>query len=519
MPNNSTKPPASPKSALTRKWIICAVAVVVFVSVALPVIEHFWPYRYRNVKPTLQTVFASQIEIAHYHRIYFPHPGFIADGIVLRRDSALDLPPVGSIDHIRVEGRWIDLLLFRNRIWLVRAQGLHVIVPPIGSKANHQDFPAGSANDFTGPTTAVETLDLDNATLDIVRIGGGKYSFPIRSLVIRNLQQNKAIHFDVDMLNARPTGHIQAHGSFGPLLANKLGDTPVTGQFTFTDVKLSDIGGIGGGLTSKGSFHGNLAGIEVQADSDLPDFAVGSAQPTHISATSSGTVNALTGDILLHSIDLRLGRSALHLQGAISGQPKQTVLDLSVDNGRAEDILHPFLNNPSPIAGPVKLHAHAVLAPGTHGATFLQRLKMDGSFDVPTERLTNPTTAQKLSAFSQRAQGLPLPPPDAPNTDLLSSLSGSVHIQNGVAHASRLDFELPGASVLLNGTFDLRSQTVNMQGDVRMRTDISHVTTGFKSALLKPLAPLFKKKHAGAVVPIAVTGTSGNFKIGQNILR
>jgi len=518
MPRKSKKP-ATPTFALSRTRILCVIAVVVFLSAALPVIDHYWPYRYRNVMPTLQTVFASKIKIDHYHRIYLPHPGFIADGIVLRRNSALNLPPVGSVDHIRVEGRWIDLLLFRNRIWLVRAQGLHVIVPPVGSEANHQDFPAGSANDFTGPTTAVETLDLDNTTLDILRVGGGKYSFPIRSLVIRNLQKNKAIEFDVDMLNAKPTGHIQAHGTFGPLLADKLGDTPVTGQFTFTDVKLSDIGGISGGLTSKGSFHGSLTEIEVTADSNIPDFAVGNAQPTSISATSSGAVNALNGDVLLHAVDVHIARSTLHVQGSIAGAPKQTVLDLSVNNGRVQDILHPFLNNPSPIAGPVQLHAHTVLARGSKGATFLQRLKMDGSFEVPTERLTNPTTAQKLTAFSERAQGLPSPPPDSPDTDVLSSLSGSVHIQDGIAHAARLDFELPGASVQVSGTYDLRSQTANLQGDVRMQADISHVTTGFKSALLKPLAPMFKKKHAGAVVPIAITGKSGNFKIGQNILR
>jgi hypothetical protein len=39
-----------------------------------------------------------------------------------------------------------------------------------------------------------------------------------------------------------------------------------------------------------------------------------------------------------------------------------------------------------------------------------------------------------------------------------------------------------------------------------MDTDISHAATGFKSFLLKPLAPFFKKKNAGAVISIAVTG-------------
>jgi hypothetical protein len=58
-----------------------------------------------------------------------------------------------------------------------------------------------------------------------------------------------------------------------------------------------------------------------------------------------------------------------------------------------------------------------------------------------------------------------------------------------------------------------------MLGDVKMESDISHATTGFKSLLLKPLAPFFKKKNAGAVVPIAVTGKPGDYKVSQNLLH
>ncbi len=50
-----------------------------------------------------------------------------------------------------------------------------------------------------------------------------------------------------------------------------------------------------------------------------------------------------------------------------------------------------------------------------------------------------------------------------------------------------------------------------------MDTDISHATTGFKSFLLKPLAPFFKKRNAGAVVPIAITGTPGHYQVTQDI--
>ncbi len=52
-----------------------------------------------------------------------------------------------------------------------------------------------------------------------------------------------------------------------------------------------------------------------------------------------------------------------------------------------------------------------------------------------------------------------------------------------------------------------------------MQSDLSHTTTGFKSVLMKPLIPFFKKKKAGAVIPIAVTGGPGEYKVTQDILH
>jgi hypothetical protein len=52
-----------------------------------------------------------------------------------------------------------------------------------------------------------------------------------------------------------------------------------------------------------------------------------------------------------------------------------------------------------------------------------------------------------------------------------------------------------------------------------MKSDISHAVTGWKSILLKPLAPFFKKKKAGAAVPIAITGKPGHYQVSSNILH
>jgi AsmA-like C-terminal region len=491
------------------------------------VIDAYWPYRYRNVEPLLQKVFASQIKIDHYHRIYFPHPGFVATGLTLRRNSAPDLPPIGSARDLLVQGNWLDLLLFRDRVRLVDVGGLQVVIPPVGSRANHEDFPPGSSGDFAGPTTVVEEFNVHDAELDILRVDGGRYSFPIRQLVIRNLRKGSSISYFVDMQNAIPGGHIVANGSMGPLYPDDLGATPVSGEFTFTPVNLGDIYGISGTFSANGHFKGALTAIEANAYSVTPDFAVGSGKPTRLEAVGHLTVNGLNGNIVLHSIDAHVGATTVHVSGEILGAPKVTNLDLTVTKGRAEDILRPFFKEKVPVTGSVWLQSHAYIAAAEGGQKFLQRLRMDGAFDIPNEWLTNKGTEQSLSAFSQRAQGLKQPEVETSATDpaagdvgeVLSSLKGPARIRNGVVSTDGLDFQVPGAVVKVKGTFSLYDKSVHMVGDLHMQTDLSHVTTGFKSVLLKPFAPFFKKQNAGAVIPIAITGSPNHYQVTQDLLH
>jgi len=531
------KAPASSKprnksTVWTRKmtlWTMClATPIVLLAAMGAYFIPTYWPYRYKSVQPMLEEVLASNVKIGHYHRIYFPNPGFMATDIVLSRKSATGLPPLGSASSVSVQGTWLDLLLLRKRVRLVDITNLHIVIPPLGSEANHKDFPPGSSADFGGPTAVIEQLRLHQSTLDIMRGNGSRYSFPIQQLIIRNLQKGQPLAYAVDMRNAKPSGHILSTGSFGPVNSNNLGATPLSGQFTFVQVNLRDIGSISGTLSSKGQFHGTLAAMDADATSNTPDFAVGSGKPTPFAASVHCTINGVNGDIVLHAIDATTGATTINVQGSIMGSPKVINVDMAVANGRVQDILRPFVHQQIPVAGVVSLHTHAHVDPGGPGLKFLQRLKVDGSFDAPAERLTNKATEQKLSAFSQRAQGMK-PDKDSAgqssdssaasnsSADVVSSFNGQAKIRNGVLSTQRIALQMPGVAVDLSGSFNFRDNTVNLTGNLRMDSDISHTTTGFKSVLMKPLIPFFKKKDAGAVIPIAITGSPGKYKVTQNL--
>ena len=505
-------------------WVhVTIVAVGALLAVAAVFISANWPYRHRKIAAMLQDVLASQVTFTGYHRTYFPHPGFVATGITMRRKSALNLAPLGHVDTMVVVGTWSDLVMLRQRVELVDITGFKLVVPPIGSKENHQDFPPGSGSDFDGPDTMIARFMVHKSLLQIQRKDDKPLSFPIQQLEIRNLHKGEALTYAVDMQNAIPNGHILAHGNMGPIRGKSFLATPVSGNYAFTKANLHDVGDISGTLDARGVFKGTLEAMEVEANTITQNFAVNDGKPTPVDATMRATLFGEHGDLDIHSIDLKVRQTVIHAVGSIRGTPKVTNFDIAVEHGRAEDLMQPFIQDEVPITGPVWLQSHAYIGPP--GNTFMERLRMTGNLNVPAEKISDREAEKSLSAFSERAQGK-----EKPNTrvypngnkldeskDVLSSLQGLTRLENGIVSTSRLTFTIPGAQATMAGTFKFHGEVAHLTGNLKMETDISHTATGFKSFLLKPLAPFFKKKSAGAVVPIAVTGTPGHYKVTQDI--
>jgi hypothetical protein len=494
-------------------WVhVVIVAVGALLATAVVLISSNWPYRHRKIAPLLEDVLASQVTFTGYHRTYFPKPGFVATGITMRRRSAPDLPPLGHVDTMVVQGTWSDLIMLRRRAELVDITGLHIVVPAIGSKENHENFPPGSSQDFKGPETAIERFVVHNSLLDIMRTDGTRFSFPIQQLEIQNLHKGEALTYTIDMQNAIPTGRILAHGTMGPIVGEDILATPVTGNFAFTQVNLHDIGDISGMVDARGSFKGNLRAMEVETTAETKNFAVDDGKATPFSATMD-----------IQAIDVKIRSTTIHATGSIKGAPKLTNFDITMERGRAEDVMQPFVHDEVPISGPVWLKSHAYVGPPGDG--FMEKLRVTGELKVPAEKLSDRNAEKNLSAFSDRVLGNRTPntgvdtdnKPNDATKDVLSSVQGTARIENGVVSTSHLTFNVPGAEATMAGTFRLHGEVAHLTGDLKMNTDISHAATGFKSFLLKPLVPFFKKKNAGAVMPIAVTGTPGHYQVVQDI--
>jgi hypothetical protein len=69
-------------------------------------------------------------------------------------------------------------------------------------------------------------------------------------------------------------------------------------------------------------------------------------------------------------------------------------------------------------------------------------------------------------------------------------------------------FSIPGSSLDFEGTYTLENEALDFHGVVRMDAEISQTVTGFKSFLLEPLNPFFRKNGA-TQIPIKISGTRG----------
>jgi hypothetical protein len=82
-----------------------------------------------------------------------------------------------------------------------------------------------------------------------------------------------------------------------------------------------------------------------------------------------------------------------------------------------------------------------------------------------------------------------------------------------------LSFKIQGATVQLAGTHSLRSKAVDLSGVALLDATVSQTQTGYKSWLLKPFDPLFRKNGAGTRLSIHVAGTQDQPKIGLELGR
>jgi len=498
----------------TELILFCVVALAL---VGVDLMFYFWPFRYREVHPLLQQVFRSRVDVQKYHRTYFPHPGFVAEGVTFYRHGDTAIPPLATVERMQVIGTWTTLLFHPHLLYEIQLTGLHVRIPPPGTKARGMDFDEGVI-DTSQSELQIETIVADGTMLDLLRHRGEPpLQFRFLRLEIRNVRANQAFQFLTRVTIPGPQGTVFASGSLGPLRTNAYGATPLSGNYGLVGADLSRVDGVSGHVAARGTFGGTFSGVDVRGRAEIPDFRAGSAHQVRMSANYEVVVNGTSGDVEIRNVAVKSGNSVISASGSVAGSPKKVAVTIATNNSHLEDLLKIVEQSDPQVEGDASFQAKAEFADGP--GRFLQRLRLKGNIALDHVRFTKQQTEDSLDAFSARVRRDPPDDPKGDPPEVSADAESQTHFDRGVAYFPDIRVIFPGARARLHGRFNLLDSQIHLTGQVALEKGISHAATGWKAALLKPLTPFFRHKPAGAVVPIAVTGTAANPKVGQDLLH
>jgi hypothetical protein len=470
---------------------------------------------------TLSTKFKSKVELDAFHVSLVK--GLQVSGTGLRIFGDTDpnnhepgFQPIINVAEFKFRLGILAFLRSPMHIDTVYVKGLELNLPPREHRNEMQRMEpkAGKIK------IVVDRLVCDKAQLIINTLKPGKLplEFDIESLKMTTIGPGSPMHFDANLTNPKPEGHILSSGLFGPWQPESPRDTPVSGTYSFDHADLSTIKGIGGILSSTGKYGGVLDKIAVDGATDTPDFHIetsGRKVPLH--TDFHAVVDGTSGDTYLQPVKAKILNTWLTANGSVvrSQNPKghEVELDVTIEKGRIEDLLRLAVRTDPPVmTGTVRLKTKFDLPPGEPDVA--NRLKLTGNFEVSAAHFTNEKIQDKIDALSMRSQGKPKLAGDGTAENVHSDMTGTFDLGAGLLSFSQLDYRIPGTQVDLTGTYSLDGNQFDFHGKARMDAKLSQMVTGWKSILLKPVDPFFSKNGAGTEIPVKITGTKSEPHFG-----
>ena len=504
---------------MRRYWPIwTALFLCALLTAGSAILIHEWPFTEANVRNTLQKRFAREVTIQRFTKTWFP-PGCIAENVQFLHRKRKDLPPLVTARRLTLRTSYHNLIIPPRRIAEVTITGLQVTVPPNSPDGTNAVMPLTDTG--SGNTFGIDRIETTDARLEFLpkQTGAKPIELIIHQLTLEHVAQSRPSNFHAVLRSPKPPGQITVSGQFGPWNAGHPASTPVSGTYLFEDAKLAVFHGLSGTLSSRGTFEGHLGKLETAGSVDVPDFHVdGGCSTTHLTANFRAGVDSKNGDVRIDSAEAHAAHSMLTVHGEVRGTPgrrgKTAYLEIAMQQGRVEDLLLFFSERKkASMTGPVHFRAKAEIPPGSG---FLKKIRLSGDFVVENGRFTNPATQSPLNHLSESAQGEKKEEQNADPRIVLSRLNGHVEMGGGTSVLSNVSFAVVGASAGMNGTYNMLTKGIDIQGTLRTDGKLSDATTGFKALMAKIITPFLKKNHRTEVA-FTIRGTSAKPSFALNL--
>lgn len=513
----------------TRIVIGVLTGIIVVAGIAIAVsLRSLEPRLHKWMTDTLSRSLESEIQLGAVHLNWMPLR-LDARDLTVRHHGRTDIAPLMVVTSFTVDLRPTDL--WSSTVDRVTVDGLEINIPPKDLDTGKRPLPRPGRDDNdngeagkgdSGKGLVIRHLIARNTRLAVVPRESGKNAkvWDIFELDMKNVRGNEPATFTAALINPIPYGKIESSGTFGPWRSEDPGASPLSGEYTFA-ADLGTIDGLAGQLSASGAMGGTLEQISTHGEAHVPDFKLTELDGRSLPLNTSydAIVDGTKGDVDLTRVDITLGRSKLNARGTVIGtkgiKGKRVVVNVTSKNADLGELLQ-FVSKagPPPAAGVLIIDAALDLPQGK--APVLDRVALEGS--VRAERVTfaNDIVQGKIDELSRRGQGRP---GDESIDEVASRLSAKFSLNKGVFTYRGLTFNVQGARIELAGTHSLKSKAVDLSGVVLLNATVSNTMTGFKSWLLKPFDPLFRKNGAGTRLVITIAGTQDQPKVGVDISR
>ncbi|MGA8034862.1 MAG: hypothetical protein WB985_02740 [Candidatus Acidiferrales bacterium] len=504
------------------KWFgIAALMIAVAAVLALTVFTSKLKSEAKSrIQTYLQQRFQSDVRFTDFDVSLYPMPGATIDGLALYHKGRTDLPPLIRIRRVTLRTGIFGLFERHIRIRSVQLEGLVITFPPKNSGAR-PEIHASQVDLAKKYPVLIDEIDADNAMISIMRSDTNKppRDFPIQHLHIQDFSFDGPARFQAQLTNAVPTGEIDASGEFGPWIPDEPREMPVSAHYAFKNADMGTLRGLSGTLQSIGVFSGPLDYLNVIGTTDVPNFALRiSTHPVALHTDFTAIVDGTNGNVILKPVVARFRHTTFVVNGEVvdlskTEKGRTILLDVVSKEARIEDLLFLTVKNDPPImTGDTHFTGKMEIREGEED--LLQKLSVNGVFDVAQSHFTSPNVQEKIDSLSRRGQGHP---GDNLIDDVVSDLKGNFVLTHGVINFSDLDFSVIGATVDLHGNYGMESGALDFHGHLLLQAKLSQTMTGAKSFFLKAADPFFKGKNGGSSVPIKITGTKDHPQYGLDL--
>jgi hypothetical protein len=482
---------------------------------ALVIMRQLEPRLHQWVTDSLSQSLQSEVELGQVKLTWFPLR-LTARDLTVRHRGRTDIPPLIVVSSFTVDLTARDV--FDSTVEHVRVEGMEVNIPPKDLATGKRPIPRppGGSGGSGQKSLLVRKLTATNTRLAIIprTLNKNPKVWDIFELEMTNLGSGSQAQFRAALTNPIPYGKIESAGQFGPWDSDEPGLSRLEGEYTFA-ADLGTIKGLDGEVSAIGTMDGVLDQIETRGETRTPNFRLTALDgaPMPLTTTYEALVDGTRGDVELKRVDIMLGTSPLLARGLIEGthgiKGKRVVLNITSTAVNLAELLTLASKKQPPMAtGVVGLDAAFDLPQGP--ADVLERLALEGSFRADQLRFTDAGVQEQIDELSRRGQGRPA---DASIENMASNVASKFTLARGKLTYRGLSFNVRGAAIKLDGTHQLESKQLSLQGEVLLRASASHTLTGFKRWLVKPFDPLFRRNGAGTRLVIRVDGTQDKPKV------